>query len=215
MCPSPRKPAPQARAAPVRPIYGKFQSVPSWADPANVLGYTYEFPLNDKMVQGLMQGQYSGTPYPTVYYRHGHRTVKHKTALNVGWEGGTNRSWRFFGNVHDKWLDKDYWKGVNHIGSKLTPSEKKHFAQQLLYAAAHPDLSQYPKICTSYFDPKTQSWANQPHRSEGLLAASAARLLEIFDDKGTVVSHPSRNRFRWAEANLRTLLHDLAVQGVP
>jgi hypothetical protein len=59
------------------------------------------------------------------------------------------------------------------------------------------------------------SWATQPHHGEGQLASSKARLLEIYYDAGTLKSHPSRNRFRWADAHLRPLLHDLAVQGVP
>ncbi len=210
----PTKPGGQKPTAPVRQVHGKFQNVPNWATPATVLGYTYEFALNASMFQALMGGQSSGTPYPTVYYRNGHRTIKHKTAGNVGWEG-TKRQWLFFGNVHDKWLDEDYWKDRNHTGSKLSSVEKKSFAEELRDAAVTPKQSPSFKICTSYFDPDTNSWANQPHYGEGLLMFNKARLLEIYSDTGKLSSHPSRNRFRWADTDLRALLHELAVEGVP
>ena len=210
----PKKHGGQKPTAPVHQIHGKFQGVPTWATPATVLGYTYEFALNAGMVQSLMDGQYSGTPYPTLYYRNGHRTVKHKIAGNVGWEG-TKRQWLFFGNVHDKWLDEDYWKDQSHTGSKLSSAQKEAFAWQLRDEAVAPDQKQSFKISTSYFDPDTNSWANQPHYGEALLAFNKARLLEIYYDGGALRSHPSRNRFRWAEKGLRPLLHELAVQGVP
>jgi hypothetical protein len=199
--------------APVRQIHGKFQNVPKWATPDTVLGYTYEFALNAEMVRALKEGKFSGTPYPTVYYRHGHRTVKHKIAGNVGWEG-KKRQWLFFGNVHDEWLDHDYWKDQNHTGSKLGSDEKKAFAKQLRDAAAGTKQSQSFNISTSYFDPDTNSWVTQPHHGEGVLSFNKARLLEIYYDSGRLSSHPSRNRFRWAETGLRPLLHDLAVEGV-
>jgi hypothetical protein len=186
--------------------------VPDWATARSVVGYTYVFALNADMIRSLLEGQYAGTPYPTVYYKRGHRTVKHNKAGNVGWEG-TERRWLFFGNVHDEWLDTDYWKDRTHTHSKLNRRGKEAFAKQLRHAAAGQTQDQPYKKCTSYYDPNTR-WASHRHQGEDVLAFNSARLLEIFYEGSELSSHPSRNRFRWAAMELKPLLHKLAVEGV-
>ena len=166
----PAKQGGQKPTATVRQIQGKSQDVPDWATPTTVTGYTYEFALNASMVGSLMKGQYAGTPYPTVYYRNGHRTVKHKKAGNVGWEG-TKRRWLFFGNVHDKWLDQDYWKDLNHTGSKLSRDEKKAFARELRDAAVGGNQGQSHKKCTS----RTSIRKRSPGPSIGITAKACWR----------------------------------------
>jgi hypothetical protein len=85
--PTGQQPARKQAALPTTNQYGKFQATPGWATPANVVGYTYAFTLNLRMVAELIDGKHLGTPYPTLYYRNGHRTCKHEIPENVGWEG--------------------------------------------------------------------------------------------------------------------------------
>lgn len=194
---------------------------PFWATWENVVGYTFDRPLSDADVLAMVKRTYTGTEYPTVYYDGGHRTLKHKDSKNVGWEG-KGRHWLFFGNVNNKWLDRDYWVAPgNHSGSKLDAKQRRQFAENLHSAARNLASSPAPEKCTSYIIENSQKWKSDLQH-EGLLARGDNRLFEVYEDECQsglyphLISHPSRNHpFRWVggQDQLKQLLHQLALIG--
>lgn len=177
-------------------------SKPYWAALQHVIGYTWS--LEIKNVGQLADLQTIGgqaKELPSVYYVEGHATLDHASTWNVGWKGGMNETRIFFGNVPEQ---------TAHRLSQLHGKKKEEALADLLKdewnyldfgGLAWQDLFTLPT-------PPPGLWRDW----DSVVTPQRPHLYEVSRRNGSLVTHPSRNAFRFArDQQIRHRLHALAT----